>query len=355
MATIQWRPEVNALTSPQSYRVLFLPRTVVGTMDMAARMAAAMPNYSEKEFRAFIDLHNELIAESLINGEQVTEENAFSYSLSFSGRLENPDDPLPPLEECLNVRVRALPALVAAVRQKGKAERLAMEKKLPLITSAEDTVLGLKDILNPQGVLRLAGAHMAFDVLDPIGGSCVIAGTRNGKAVQQHFGKIANSEIILVPEIPAQANPWNNEYTISISTSYSKRGALRTGTYSRMLRSLLTISNLTGETGILTGKAGSPYVSIIGGTASAAETLRIQVVFESRHEVLLFNLLDLREGGKTGVAVQVTANGEYSLPGFPDSAVSSLNIRVNSYAALKDMVQHDYGGRLVDVLMIATA
>jgi hypothetical protein len=38
------------------------------------------------------------------------------------------------------------------------------------------------------------------------------------------------------------------------------------------------------------------------------------------------------------------------LPGFSGSAVSSLSIRVDNYAALKTMVSNDYDGRLVDVL-----
>ncbi|WP_417916935.1 hypothetical protein [Candidatus Electronema sp. JC] len=87
MATIQWRPEINAMTTPQSYWIRFIPRNVLGKADMAARMAKVLPNYTEEEFRTFIDLHNQLIAESLTNGEQVTEENAFTYSLSFTGKL----------------------------------------------------------------------------------------------------------------------------------------------------------------------------------------------------------------------------------------------------------------------------
>uniref|UniRef100_UPI0040574AE1 ACT domain-containing protein n=1 Tax=Candidatus Electronema sp. TaxID=2698783 RepID=UPI0040574AE1 len=39
MATIQWRPEVNALTTPQSYRILFVPRNVASREDIAADIA----------------------------------------------------------------------------------------------------------------------------------------------------------------------------------------------------------------------------------------------------------------------------------------------------------------------------
>ena len=36
MATIQWRPEINPLTTPQSYRILFMPRNSAGIEDIAA-------------------------------------------------------------------------------------------------------------------------------------------------------------------------------------------------------------------------------------------------------------------------------------------------------------------------------
>ncbi|MCI5158865.1 MAG: hypothetical protein D3906_10595, partial [Candidatus Electrothrix sp. AUS1_2] len=65
-----------------------------------------------------------------------------------------------------------------------------------------------------------------------------------------------------------------------------------------------------------------------------------------------FSLLDMEKRGRTGTAVPVRENDEYTLQGFADSAVSSLSIRVNDYAALQEMVRNSYSGRLVDVLDI---
>ena len=68
------------------------------------------------------------------------------------------------------------------------------------------------------------------------------------------------------------------------------------------------------EIGILTDKSASPMVSVTRrGTVSMDEMLRIQAVFAG-------------------------------------SAVSSLSIRVNDYAALLDPVRDQYYGRLADVL-----
>jgi hypothetical protein len=317
------------------------------------RLAKALPNYSEEEFHTFLITRNQIIQESLINGEQVTEENFFTYGLSFTGKLNNPDDPLPPLDECLQVRVHASPPFVTAVRQAAKIERLPMEKKLPFINTAQDTVLELKDVLNPQGLLHLTGHDLFFDRKNGTG-ECVIAGTRNGRTVQTRFGKVEPSELIIMPDIPSQDAPWNNEYTVSVSTRYSAHGTLRTGTYARMLRTPIPWDGLPheGGTGVLTGSAEVPYVTIESGTISASTTLRLQVIFDAQEDRLLLSLLDMNEGGAVGTAVPATANGTFTLAGFAGSAVSSMSLIVHEYAALKDMIRDNYSGRLVDLIEI---
>ncbi|MCI5132098.1 MAG: hypothetical protein D3904_11390, partial [Candidatus Electrothrix sp. EH2] len=104
------------------------------------------------------------------------------------------------------------------------------------------------------------------------------------------------------------------------------------------------------ETGILTDDNTTPYVGINGGTLTADERLRIQVIQDVAEEELRFSLLDLQEDGAAGEEVTVTGHGGYTLPGFSGSAVSSLEITVNDYAGLWEMIRDDYGGRLVDVL-----
>ncbi|MCW5198551.1 hypothetical protein VU06_02240 [Desulfobulbus sp. F3] len=93
-----------------------------------------------------------------------------------------------------------------------------------------------------------------------------------------------------------------------------------------------------------------PYAAIIRGTVTASELVRIQVVFDVREDCLMFSLIDMHEGGKAGAEVAVATNGELTLQGFSGSAVSSLDIRVNDYAALKAMIRSSYGGRVADVL-----
>lgn len=358
MATIQWRPEVNALTTPPSYKILHVPRSIAGYEEMAADLAMANPTFTEEMIKSLAPLMMEWIQGQLTNGNQVTFPNAFTFNVSFNGKLSSPDAPLPENDNLLQVNIRASRPLVKEIRHKAKLERLPMIEKLPVISSTEDTKLKLADVLFAGGVLKLTGSNLDFDE-SSLDCGCVIEGTAVGRTKQSTYASVFNSAVLLVPDIPAQDLPWQNEYTITLTTKYSENGTLRSCTSRRKLRSPLTVDDLSSEdgTGILTGggMAETPYASIIDGTTTANEMLRVQAFIDSRTGQLLLSLLDMEEEGRAGVAVAVAANGDYVLQGFSDSAVSSLTIRVSDYAALLSLVRNSYAGRLVDILDILTA
>jgi len=220
------------------------------------------------------------------------------------------------------------------IKQLASFVKLPMLIKGPVIESAEDTRLHLADVLHSKGVLKLSGSNLLFDPEED-GCGCVLEGTRSGSAAQTQFGPISDSSLVFVPDIPAQDAPFNNEYTLSVSTRLSNFGHPN-----------------PPEFGILTGKAASPLASVTGGTVSADEMLRIQAVFDIRNSVLLFSLLGMKEDEPAGAAVTAAVNGNYTLQGFAGSAVSSLTVRVNDYAALLDLVRDQYYGRIVDVLEV---
>lgn len=352
MTTIQWRPVVNALTKPQSYRPQFVPRGTAGYDEMAADISAAHPNYNAELLRSVAPLIMDWVQQQMSSGWQVTLPDAFTFRPLLTGKMSGPDDPLPDSDDLLQISVYATRPFVQAVRQAAKLERLPMSEKLPLITSAEDTKLKLADVLNPAAALRLTGSNLWFDENDPDCG-CVLTGTQNGTAKQSNFISISNAEILLLPEIPSQDNSWNNECTLSLTTQYTEHGTPRTGIYRRRLRTPLLIDNLAIGLGILTGDgAASAYVTITGGSVASNERLRIQAVHDPLTDKLLFSLLEMREGGVTGAEEPVAANGVVTLQGFSGSAVSSLEITVVDYAALKTLVRNHYSGRLVDILDI---
>ena len=358
MATVQWRPEVNALTTPQSWRPRYVARNTNGSDVLAARIALKHPSLDEETIKTTITALIEEIRIDLINGDQSSLDNAITFRLSLTGRLDSPDAPLPPAEESVAARAVFSRAFTEDVQRNVRFERLPFEEKLPVIAAAEDTVFGLSDVLNPSGALRLSGSDLAFTPGAAEQG-CVIEGTRSGRTAQSRFVSVSDTAITLLPDIPAQNDPWNNEYLLSAATRYTENGTLRTGIYRRRLRSPLTVTKLghpnPPEVGILTDKAASPYVTVTGGSLSADETVRIQVILDLHANTLAFNLLDMSEGGRAGAAVQVTANGPVTLAGFADSALTSLNVTVKNFADLVKMIRSGYSGRLVDVLAVKVA
>ena len=349
--SIQYKPEPNALTTPRTYTLRFVPRNTADEQNLAADIHRSQPNFSPEAVETILQAEDEAILERLLNGEQVTKHGSFSWYISFTGTLKNAEDPTPPLDECLHVNVRISQNFLERLRQAAQVERLSVTEKLPVITAAEDTVLGLRDVLRSDGMLRITGSNLSFDRNDP-DSHCLIQGTRSGSAVQSRVGTVTNSEIVLLPDVPDQPDPWNNEYRLSVTTHYTEHGTPRTGNYKRLLRTPLAVNGFGEPTGCLTGNADAPYVTITGGTVSEDTLLRIQVIREVVSNQLRFSLLDMSKGGAAGdeVSMSDSADVTLTLPGFAGSPVTSLTITVHDYAALWDMVRSDYGGRLVDIL-----
>ena len=349
---IQYKIVVNPLTTPQSYSIRFVPRNSASREDLAADIALRHPNFSKNDILSLLLSEDEVIALRLLNGEQVTKEGFCTWFPSFSGRLENPDDPIPPLEECLQVNVRISPPYLERIRQDAQTERVAATDKLPVITSAEDQVLGLKNVLRADGLLRITGSDLFFDRKDGIG-QCLIEGTHNGSAVQTRLGTITNSEITMMPDVPSQTQPWHNEYRLSVTTHYTEHGTPRTGIYKQMLRTMLGVS-IGSNSGILSSSGTVPLVTVTGGTLAAeGAQVRIQVIYNAMDDELRFSLLDMEEGGQKGDEVRAAANGTYTLLGWPGCDVTSLEVTVASYSKLLALVRNSYGNRLVDILDVS--
>ena len=349
MLKAQWRPQLNALTTPRSYRAQPVPKDSYGYDELAKRIARRNPLWSADLVASILRAAREEIKEILIEGSQVSLEDAFTWHLSINARLNTPDDPLPQDKDIVNVQIYASRTFTNEVRQIIELEQLPPSEKAPVIAGAEDTVLKLADVLDPDGVLRLTGTDLFFEPEDS-GGECVIEGSRNGRAIQRRFAQIANSSIIVVPKVPHQADLWNNEYRVSVSTRYTERGSLRTGTYSRRLRSPLSVTLGSGD-GILSGAGTVPLVTVTGGTLTAANArVRVQAVLNAQDGDLRLSLLDMTEGGAEGDEIRVTADGAYTLAGYVASPLTALNLTVNDYAALLNMIRTNYLGRVVDIL-----
>ena len=350
--TVQWRPEPNALTTPRTSWVRVIPKNSIGYAKLAERIVLKNPVCSAEQAESVLRTRDAEILNILLEGDQVSLENAFTYHLSVTAKLDASDDPLP-ADTKVNVQVYAARPFVGALRQSVQLERLPPDQKVPLIAGAEDTVLGLNDVLNPDGVLRLTGTDLLFDP-QAGNGECVLEGTREGRTVQTRFAMTSNSMILVVPTIPAQPDPWNNEYRVSVSTHYTAHGSLRTGMYQQFLRTPLAIDPI-GNNGILSGAETTPLVLVTNvQPAGVSARVRIQAVLNAQDGQLYLSLLDMSKGGAAGDAMQVTQNGAYTLPGYAGSALTSLEVTIIDYTALVDKIRDEYTGRIVDILDVSS-
>lgn len=210
MATVQWRPDLNALTTPQSYWPRVMPKGTYGYAGVAERIARKYPLWSADLAESVLRAGDEEIMEII---SQVALEDAFTCHLSITARLAAPDDPLPQDKD-----IRQCPGLCLLALCRGRAAGGAAGKAAACAEGAGDrcgrgTVLKLNDVLNPLSVLRLTGTDLFFE-LGGSGAACLKAPAAAG-TVQSRFALISNTEILVVPEIPAQTDPWNNAYRVA--------------------------------------------------------------------------------------------------------------------------------------------
>lgn len=351
MTTVQWRPELNALTTPRSYRPRVVPKDTIGYKELAEAIALKNPLWSANLIQSILEAMRKEVVEQLVKGNKVSLENAFTFHLTMTARLNAPDDLLPANDDLINVRCFAAKGLIEEVQKKVQLERLPPSARQPVIVSAEDTVRKLKYVLNADSVLRIIGTDLSFNQQTG-NGECVLEGTRDGRIVQSKFAQISNSTIMFLPDIPVQTSPWNNEYRLSISTRYTENGTPRTGVCPSLLRTPLPVL-LNTPTGILSGDHIDSLVTVTGGVLNGGDAwVRIQVLVDAQDGDLRFSLIDMHENGVVGEAVRVSDNSDYNLPGFAGSILTSLEVTVNDYAALKLLVLTNYVGRLVDVLYV---
>lgn len=349
---IQWRPEINALTKPQSYRPRFISRGVSDNDRIATLLEQKNPLYTKTLAKAFLIDLAEVVYEEMLEGNLVVIAKLLSARADLIGRLETAEDSLGPLKKCLRGRFAPAKDLNERLQQNATTERKPADKKLPQMNTALDALLKLNDVLNPEGVLQIMGENLLFDPEDGVS-ECVIEGTRDGRTVQSRFVRIEPAEIQIMPNIPSQTQPWNNEYMVSLTTRYTERGTLRTGSYARMLRTALGV-RIGDDSGILSSTTNNPLVTVSGGSLSAeGARVRIQVLHDVQDDDLRFNLIDMKDGGEQGNEVQVGANGVYTLSGYVGGEVTSLEVTVADYAALYTLVRNKYGGRLVDILDVS--
>ena len=70
--SIQCKPVPNALTTPSTTSLRFVPRNTADEQNLAADIHRSQPNFSLETVATLLQAEDEAILERLLNGEQAT-------------------------------------------------------------------------------------------------------------------------------------------------------------------------------------------------------------------------------------------------------------------------------------------
>ena len=100
---VQWRPQLNALTTPPSYKAQPVPKDFLGYDEIAELISLKNPVWTPGLIKSILLEERKAIREELINGNQISYENTCTWHLSlesadhgsFTPCLDSSDQPWP--------------------------------------------------------------------------------------------------------------------------------------------------------------------------------------------------------------------------------------------------------------------
>ena len=238
---IQYKVIPNFLTNPPSYTARPVPQKTLGYDDIATQISLHNPTITAATVKAVLEACREEVIHQLADGNTINLPGFVSFVVSLPVRLDQPTDDLPPSP----VDVKAKPSVVLKqeVAQQATYLRLPYAEKSPDISAAYDTNTSLPNWIRPDYGFRLDGANLSFNAADPALG--VFLTDADGNTVQQTKISLNEpSKIIITPDFGEEpvASP-NVEKTIAVRARYTQNGQLRTGEYSKRLRSTNVVTS----------------------------------------------------------------------------------------------------------------
>ena len=232
---IQYKVIQNYLTNPPSYTARPVAQNTLDYDALAAQIHLHNPTIPAAVAKAVLEAFREEVIRQLVDGNTINLQGFVSFVVTLPVRLDQPTAALPP--DAVDVRAKPSVVLKQEVTQQAEYVRLPYSEKAPDISAAYDTNTNISGWIRPEYGFRLDGSNIGFDMTDPTQG--VFLTDADGNIVQQTRISLNNpSKIIITPDFggtPA-VSP-NVEKTLAVRTRYTKNGQLRTGEYSKHLRS----------------------------------------------------------------------------------------------------------------------
>jgi hypothetical protein len=255
---IQYKVIPNYLTNPPSYIARPITRNTLDYDGLAAQINLHNPTIPAATAKAVLEAFREEVIRQLANGNTINLAGFMSFITTLPARLDLPTDDLP--LDPVDVKAKPSVVLKQEVTQQAKYERLPYSKKTPDIGAAYDTNSNIADWIRPDYGFRLDGSNIGFDATDPTQG--VFLTDAEDNVVQQTKVSLNDpSKIIITPAFGGEpAVSPNVEKTIAVRSRYTKNGQLRTGEYSKHLRSTNVVTTEQPKLFVIGDNTDGPLV-----------------------------------------------------------------------------------------------
>lgn len=253
---IQYKVLPNLLTSPPSYVARPIAQNTLDYDALAAQISLHNPTIPAETAKAVLEAFREEVIRQLASGNTVNLKGFVSFVVSMPVRLAQPSDSLP--SDPVDVKAKPSVSLKQKVAQQAEYLRLPYAEKSPDISAAYDTNTNIAGWIREDHGFRLDGSNIGFDAADPAQG--VFLTDADGRTTQQTKISLNNpSKIIITPDFSKKHSaPPNVEKTIAVRARYTANGQLRTGEYSKRLRSTNTVTQAQPKLFVVGSDADGP-------------------------------------------------------------------------------------------------
>jgi hypothetical protein len=255
---IQYKVIPNYLTNPPSYTARPVPQNILDYDALAEQIHLHNPTIPAATAKAVLEAFRDEVIRQLAYGNTINLYGFVSFVVSLPVRLDQPSDDLPP--NPIDVRAKPSVILKQEVTQQAEYLRLAYSEKVPDISAAYDTNTNLANWIRPDYGFRLDGSNIGFDMTDPAQG--VFITDVDDNIVQQSNISLNNpSKIIITPVFEGlHSVPPKVEKTIAVRARYTANGQLRTGEYSKYLRSTNVVTTAQPKLFVVGDAVDGPLV-----------------------------------------------------------------------------------------------
>lgn len=234
---LKYRLVVNRLTREPSYRADVL-QTTISQDTIISNMNMLLPVLDTETLQSVLEVFKNVVSTELSEGNSILLPNFIKISPSITGRFDLPTD------SATNENVQLNANISSSFEQQVKAN-LSITKqpyieKSPSISSVTDA----NNYSNYLGeLLTIRGSNLSFNQDGNKEGVFIQNTYTENKTNVTIFASITDTKIICLASELAGSVEEQNEYTLEVSTRYTKNGSLRTANYAIPLRRTLEIAD----------------------------------------------------------------------------------------------------------------